>query len=463
MYQPIRSSQMPLRQRLLVLISLVLLVSLIGGSVLTYWQSVRRIALEMSAAITVGQTAMTDAIAAIAPSRDVESQIARIVASFDGDRHLRARLVSPDGAMQLMSRVRAPVDPAPNWLNRALGDPREIVSFDLPPMAAHLGRLQIETDSLNEVSEVWDDIRLKFIIIASFCSLVLASVYATLGRALRPLEDLSAGFARVADGDYEAHVSEQGPAELASLYRQFNRMAEKLAEAELQNVRLNDQLSTVQEEERAEIARDLHDEIGPFLFAVDVDAQTIAPLLSRGQTHDVVARSNAIRQSVGHMQTHLKSILGRLRPTTLLDLGLTHAADQLLAFWRARMPEVTFDLDMAEGGFGDRIDAVIFRIFQEGTSNAVRHGKPSHVTLSARRTGSATLRISVSDDGVGFEKSSQRGFGLAGMRERVANLGGTLVLTPSTGGSGVSIIAEFPLEPPYISSHSQSATRAGLP
>ncbi len=144
---------------------------------------------------------------------------------------------------------------------------------------------------------------------------MLALIYATVGRALRPLEQLSSALERVGDGDYTAHVAEAGPEDLKPIYRAFNQMAERLRTSEQHNQRLNEQLSTVQEEERSEISRDLHDEIGPFLFAADVDAQAIPLLVSRDASSEIVERSKAIRQSVQHMQVHLRGILSRLRPT----------------------------------------------------------------------------------------------------------------------------------------------------
>lgn len=453
---------MPLRRRLLFLISLVLIVCLIGGGVLTYWHGVRKIDLEMSSAINVGETAMEDAIAALAASNDGTHTIGRIVVSFNGDRHLRAKLLAPDGSTVRSSRVRPPSDPAPAWLYDLLVRKPQVVSFDLPGEHKSAGRLSIETDPLNEVSEVWEDMKLKLIIVSAFCSLVLALVYVTVGRALRPLENLATAIGRVAGGDFQAQVSVTGPQELAVIYKQFNEMAEQLAQVEHQNLRLHEQLSTVQEEERAEIARDLHDEIGPFLFAVDVDAQTIPPLLLRGDNEDVRERANAIRQSVGHMQTHLRAILSRLRPATLVDLGLSHAVDQLIAFWKARRPGIVFEMDITEVSFGAALDALAFRIFQEGTSNAVRHGAPNRIVLSARRTENNRLRISVVDNGTGLKATATRGFGLTGMRERVTEKGGSLVITEASGKSGVVLVAELPISPSNpILAHANDDTRAG--
>lgn len=432
---------MSLRRRLLALIALLLVASLIGGSMLTYWHGTRKIELEMSSAISVGDNALRDAVLPLLPGPITDAQIHRVISSFDGDRHVRARLVRPDGSTAYESRVRPPADPAPHWLYRFFAGKPQSTELELP---GDFGAIVLRADPLNEVTEVWDDAKVKLALIGGFCTLVLTMLSVTLGRALKPLENLAQALQQVGGGDYEAHVAESGPQELAAIYKGFNTMAAKLADAELQNRRLNLQLNSVQDEERAEIARDLHDEIGPFLFAVDVDAQTIPALIERNNTQDVVTRSQAIRQSVGHMQTHLRSILSRLRPGMLLDLGLAHAADQLAEFWRARYPAIVFDVDCSDESFGPKLDEAAFRVLQEGTSNAVRHGKPSHIWLATRKLDNGAIEVSVTDDGEGIRQTTRKGFGLAGMRDRLALLGGDLVITPRANGQGVFLRAEIP-------------------
>ena len=436
---------MPLRRRLLALVALVLALCLVAGGALTYWAGLRKIELEMSSAIEVADSAVSDALAAVPAGPDASAHIHRIVSSFNGDRHVLARRIAPGGAVADVSRLKAPVDPPPAWLYRLLAGVTHKKSYPLPDAAKDLGTLSIEADPHNEVGEVWEDLKLKFLIISGFCVVVLGLIYATLGRALKPLEDLSAALNRVGEGDYTAHVAETGPEDLNLIYRAFNRMAEQLRAAENQNQRLNEQLSTVQEEERAEIARDLHDEIGPFLFAVDVDAQSIPLLLSRSESGDVVSRSKAIRQSVQHMQLHLRNVLSRLRPAMLIDQGLVHAVEQLVAFWRARRPLITFDMNIEDERFPPNVEEVAFRILQEGTSNAVRHGKPARIGLSAREVQDGMLRVTVSDDGSGIAATSARGFGLVGMNERVAALGGRLRVADRGNEKGVMLIAEIPL------------------
>lgn len=436
---------MPLRRRLLMLVALVLALCLVAGGTLTYWHGLRKVDLEMSSAIEVGSSAVSDALSTIGSSADARAQVHRLMSSFDGDRHIFVRLLSPDGKVIDASRLQQPADPPPNWLYWLLSGSTRVRSFDMPRGLKTFGTITIAADSHNEVGEVWEDLKLKFAIVGGFCVIVLALIYASLGRALRPLEQLSSALDRIGEGDYTAHVSEDGPDDLKLIYRAFNRMAGQLRDSEQQNQRLNEQLSTVQEEERSEIARDLHDEIGPFLFAADVDAQAIPLLVSRKASDEVVDRSKAIRQSVQHMQVHLRSVLNRLRPALLIDQGLTPAVEHLVAFWKARRPQIEFRTDIEDERFSTAIEEVAFRILQEGMSNAVRHGQPSTIGLTARRIKDGMLRIVVTDDGRGITAKTTRGFGLPGMRERVASLDGRLSIADREEGKGCILIVEIPL------------------
>lgn len=435
---------MSLRRRLLASIAFLLAASLLAGGVLTYFNGVRRVEVEMTSALNVGVNAVRDIVQRIDGNDSEQQVLRRIIASFDGDRHVQAKLISEDGSVRATSYLRAPGEASPDWLYRMMAGSERHVDIALRDGQ---GAIRLIAEPLNEVTEVWEDAQLKLAIVGSFCTLALVMISITLGRALKPLEDLSAALQQVAGGNYQAHVSEKGPEELAAIYRGFNAMAEKLDEAEQNNRQLNTQLATVQDEERAEIARDLHDEIGPFLFAADVDAQTIPGLLERTTKDEVIGRAQAIRQSISHMQTHLRAILQRLQPGHLVDLGLQQAVEQLGEFWNARYPSLRFEIDCNEKSFGAKIDEVAFRVLQEGTSNAIRHGAPSLIKLSARRMPTGDIEIAVSDDGSGIQKGAGKGFGLSGMRDRIGSLGGSLTIGTEGHGRGVKLTATFPAMP----------------
>ena len=245
-------------------------------------------------------------------------------------------------------------------------------------------------------------------------------------------------------GNYGLRVREHGPRELALLCRGFNQMAEQLAEVQGRKHRLEHQLAAVQEEERSELARDLHDEIGPLLFAVSVDLASIRQQTELPLNPTIVSRLDAIRDAVNQMQRHVKSILGRLRPPTLLDLGPAQAIDNLIVFWRARYPAVVFDVDMPPNSFGPAIDEQIYRIIQESLNNALRHGRAQHIAIAVRLNTDGIIAVDVSDDGVGFQAADGAGFGLLGMQERMQSLGGTLSARNRHDRSGVIVSARLP-------------------
>jgi len=432
-----------LRSRLLYSIFLTLVLTLAAGAAFTYWHAVRKIETEMQAAIAVGgriaHNAVDDAEEAVDPPRRLEL----LVADFHGDRHLQASLLVGGKVIQ-SSHLAVPESPAPDWFYNLFSVPPRILHVELPPVFDGHGTVTLETDSHNEVAEVWGDVRVTLAILTIFCALVLTFFYWMLGTAIRPLENLTEAFGSVGDGDYRQRVSERGPVELMRLCQGFNRMVERLARSEDQNVRLQKQLTSVQDEERADLARDLHDEIGPLLFAVDVDAVAIERLIGEGRPA-VAERAGMIREAVGHMQKHVRSILGRLRPAVLLDVGLAHAIDNLVAFWRAHNRGLSFRVDVPEEGFGEPLDSVVYRIVQESLSNAVRHGTPTLIEVEVKETAGGDILIQVRDDGGGLRPNARPGsFGLLGMRERVATLGGELEVKDRTDKRGVAVAARLP-------------------
>ena len=435
---------MTLRRRLLYLILAMLPLALLVGGVLTYFYSIRLVQEEMAGAVELGETTVKEVVDTLPMSADPAAQIAKIVASFDLDRDVRVSHIAPDGRVISASRLAPISNPPPTWLYDALVSDLPGKTITLPDQLAKLGSIRIEPTPINEISEVWEEMTLQFLSMAAFISIILWLVTWTLDRALRPLDNLSSALAQVGAGNYTAKIPETGPQELASIYREFNRMSARLKDAERQNRTLNNQLSNVQEEERADLARDLHDEIGPFLFAVDVDAQTIPQYLQRGKPDEIAGRAQSIRQSVAHMQTHLRAILGRLRPAALLDLGLAHAADHLVAFWKNRHPEINIAADVAQTSFGAELDEVAYRIIQEALSNAIRHGKPSRIEISATVNAANALVVTVTDNGSGIAADATPGFGLSGMRDRVATLGGTLDIQKGPGDIGTKILAVLP-------------------
>jgi two-component system sensor histidine kinase UhpB len=227
-------------------------------------------------------------------------------------------------------------------------------------------------------------------------------------------------------------------------------MAGQLAALAARQQRLEEQLVQVQEEERAELARDLHDEVGPLLFAVSVDLEALAQ--EEGKEDGTLraspalqARLMAAREAVGRMQHEVRGMLGRLRPPSVADLGLSHCIERLAAFWQARYPQVRFEVAVLEESLSAEIGTRVYRIVQESISNAVRHGQPQRVEVSVGREGGGCIRVQVCDDGAGLD-SAPAGLGLTGMRERVLASGGQLEVSAGAHGRGVRVSARLPAQ-----------------
>jgi two-component system sensor histidine kinase UhpB len=442
-----------LRNRLLFSILVTLLLSLIAGGAFTYWHAVKKIETEMHAAIAVGSRIAKNAVDDWEEATDPARRLALLVADFQGDRHLRASLVSTEGKVLRTSQVADPENPAPAWFVNLLAAPSKVVRVELPPVFDRYGSVILQSDPHNEVAEVWGDVGLTLTVLTIFCALVLAFIYWTLATAVRPLQALTGAFARVGAGDYHERVKEGGPLELKRLNQGFNRMVERLARAEAQNKRLQEQLATVQDEERADLARDLHDEIGPLLFAVDVDAVAIEQLAKAGDHDQIPRRVGIIREAISRMQRHVRDILSRLRPAVLLDMGLAHAVDNLVAFWRSHRPNLNFEVSVPDDSFGETIDGTIYRLVQESLSNAIRHGNPSLISIDVEVNPDGSLDIRVTDDGGGLKASAAGGgFGIVGMQERVMSLGGTVGVANRPDGRGVVVSAHLPARGTTIAS-----------
>ncbi len=444
---------MSLRTRLIASIMLVLLVSLGVGGLSAGWTAARSVRNEMQAALGVGEQAVQHGLDDLPGSHDQLADLTRLVQAFNGDRHLRATLVDAAGRTLVASALPRPAQPAPGWFVHLVAP--ALPARQMPvetglETGVERSVVVLEAEPLNEAGEVWTQLRDGLAVLALFCALSIVLVSLVAGRALRPLKRISAALAAVGDGEYAVRLPNAGTPELAGLTLGFNAMVTRLGAAEAQNRRLHEQLVTLQEEERADLARDLHDEVGPFLFTVALDAAAIEQAAAAGKHAAIPEHALAIREAVGHMQHHVRAMLKRLRLASPVEIGLAPALGNLVAFWKAHRPAVAFALEVAadEDTLDEATKAVIYRVVQEGLSNAVRHGQPGRIEVAVTPGENGGVIVRVSDDGIGMADVNEPGFGLAGMRERAVALGGTLHVAGGPGGTGCTVTARLPCRDP---------------
>lgn len=431
----LNTTLMSLRSRVLAAIAALLLTGSAVGVALAGWQANKVLREELAAAIAGGRLTVAVAYQSLGRSDDPARDLRRLAASFDGSRHVRASLADPRGDVLVVSHP-LPTHAAPPWF-ASLFHPN-VGSLRLPAPGEGLGVLVLEPVAANDVAAVWSEFLDLTAVLAVSFAIGSVLVWLAVGRALRPLAELSAAFGRIGAGDYAAKVREAGPPELVTVGRAVNDMAARLAAMHARTHRLEAQIATLQDEERADLARDLHDEIGPHLFAVNVDAAMARGLIEQGKSVEAASQVEAIQQSVAHMQRLVRDILGRLRPTELIDLGLAAAIGELTNFWSARHPAIGFAVRVADDevlAAGEATREILYRVVQEALNNAVRHGRPNRIDVEVGRQNTGEVFARVSDDGAPGAAPGLSGFGLTGMRERVAAAGGGLdIVRGGTGG-----------------------------
>jgi len=224
----------------------------------------------------------------------------------------------------------------------------------------------------------------------------------------------------------------------------------RLATALDANQRLARDNVRIQEEERRNLARELHDELGQYLNAIKVDAVCTRDAAA-SDTAEVRRGAWSIVESVDHVHTTLRDVMRRLRPPGLDELGLVAALESCVDGWRRRAPGVSFDLHAPEAtsDWGEAVNITIYRIVQEGLTNVAKHAQATrveiHLDTRATIAGGDSVVLRVSDNGVGMpETATTGGLGLLGMRERLETLGGRLDASGASS-TGFTLIATLPL------------------
>jgi two-component system sensor histidine kinase UhpB len=211
---------------------------------------------------------------------------------------------------------------------------------------------------------------------------------------------------------------------------------------------------SLQDAERKEVARDLHDEFGPYLFALRAHAAALTQLAnSRDPDFDAWRRHvGAMSDQVNALQQSNRRVLERLRPVGLAELGLADALAVLMRLWHETHPDVAIETSISPslGARGETAELTIYRIIQEAVTNVFRHARATRVDIRVEPaaplpigTGEAgAIMVSVRDNGAGLPADHKQGFGMLGMRERVLALGGTM--TVASTSQGVTVEALVP-------------------
>ncbi|MGN6431226.1 MAG: sensor histidine kinase [Gaiellaceae bacterium] len=252
------------------------------------------------------------------------------------------------------------------------------------------------------------------------------------GRAIGVLaaHDKLGGDVRFTDGDVRLAETFATRAALAV------DLSERIARDSLRRV------VETQELERRRLARELHDETGQALASILLGLKALEE-----RTDDAGARSSIeeLRELVVATLQDVRRLAVELRPSALDDFGLVPALERLSASF-AEQSDISVDFQAAlpDERLPDETETALYRIVQESLTNVVKHAQAQRVSILLTRT-NGSVKAVVEDDGKGFDpEKTTGGFGLVGMRERLALLGGRLAIE-SAPGAGTTVAAEVPV------------------
>jgi two-component system sensor histidine kinase UhpB len=324
------------------------------------------------------------------------------------------------------------------------------------------GALLVEANASRAVLDGWDDTRRLLWIGAAALLLVQGLVIWRVGRATEPLRNIVSGLESMERGHYHTRLPRLAGPESNAIAQAFNRMAQSIednldarrealqAQATLRQSReLAHLVELRMEDERRNIARELHDETSQSVTAIRSLALS---LVRRAPTDETRTVAQTIAEAAGHLHAVVHDLIPRLRPLALDSLGLADAIQNQVDDWRTQHPRCHFEvtLEALPDTLDERVTLAVFRIVQEAGSNALRHAAPQrigiHLSVLAER-----LQLQIDNDGTPLagDWSHRGGFGIRGMRERAQTLGGEWQIEALLSGARVTV--RLPLTVPVDS------------
>lgn len=318
------------------------------------------------------------------------------------------------------------------------------------------GTVIVSLDPKAAASRAWDELAPLLILTALTIVGVCLLVYFATARALAPTGDVIAGLNRLSAGDFSHRLATFKLAELQRIAEVANGLAHKIETTLSERAELSRRLINAQEDERRYLARELHDELGQNLAAIGALAASIEKSSGDGPP-ELGEEARTLSAISRRTMLALRGTLDRLRPAELDRFGLSEGLRHLVDLWNAsqrRSTRFVLDLPCEIGPLSDATANHIFRIAQEGLTNAAKHAGAKTVRLCVEpvslpqaKNGAGAIRITIEDDGVGrgHNGHGQNGMGLLNIKERVAALGGSISLDDRPG-AGLTLRVTVPLE-----------------
>ena len=450
--------KLSLRARLNMLLALVLTLGLAVNIARLVLEAAPRVQAEDQSVIRLAREFIETLVVGLNETADPDARLDQIVQDLNRLRHVSIARQDDASAARSPTTDRSSDDreaySLPAWFVALVHPEKTAVNV---PISIHekAGSLVITSHPNDEMAEIWDGIVTQLQVGSAIAVALFLITMMVVSRALAPIETLSQAMTKIESGSYDTRVKPDGPPELAAICTKLNHLAGALGDAVEDKRRLAERVVSLQDVERKEIARELHDEFGPYLFALRAHASALTRIVdARVPDTDALRRhGGAILEQVNALQQFNRRVLEKLRPVGLTELGLREALGVLLRLWGEAHPGVVIETAISPslGETGETADLTIYRTVQEALTNVFRHAGATSVNVTIeptdqlsgmKRGGHGCALVRVCDNGSGLSPDHRLGLGLTGMRERILALGGTL--TVASSDSGVTVEAVVP-------------------
>ncbi|HVZ05792.1 HAMP domain-containing protein [Hyphomicrobium sp.] len=416
-----------------------------------------RMEVENASTMLLTETLIKSSLLPLKDSRDPEAALVRLVTELKNLRHASVNLAS-----RMPQGTRTKDDSESTWFSGEKNIPLPTVKVPVDVRGELVDTIVITPKPGDELAELWEAIERIFQWGVIISAVTLALTWLIINRSLRPIHALRDAMGRMEAGDFDLRVPETGPPEIKSICGSLNGLAAALQKARQENQNLTAHMIMIQDQERRDIARELHDELGPYLFAMRADGALLGRELEKSPPDlpRAMRLNDNIVAQVDLLQQTNRRVLQRLTPPGLSELGLVGALQAMVQMWRRT--KSTVDIDVIANGPLDDLDETttltIYRIVQEGLTNAFRHSGADriavHLAVTTDKTHKhtddipdgtmiGTVEVTVRDNGTGHGTNTKEGFGLRAMRERVTALSGSFLIS-SNGENGTSLRVKLP-------------------
>jgi two-component system, NarL family, sensor histidine kinase UhpB len=444
---------MSLRFRLNILITATFVAMLLLGTTVVIYDARRAVSAEIESTAGLAIQLLEIAVAGAEPlqQEELRNHLLRRIGAFDSARHLHMILREGDRELSLANPPAGSDAAAPAWFVRLVQPEPMEFTRPLSGTRTPYTEIVVRADPADEMAEAWKSARDVLGLLLLFSIIANGLLWFTIGRWLRPVESIVAALEGIEHGNFSARLPKFALPELTSVAAKVNHLGEALERSREENRYLAQQSLEIQEAERRLLARELHDELGQSISAINAVAAAMTDERQHASAGVTDPAAGTIAEISSHIYTVLRRMLRRLRPVVLDEFGLVAALGELVDGWNERHPEAFCRLatrGRLDDIGGDAVNIHLYRIVQECLTNVSRHARASEVTVELERTSGPQgdfVRLSVRDNGTGFEQGSRRGLGLLGMQERVEALKGSMKLTAAPD-EGTRVDIGIPLQ-----------------